>query len=421
MNWRHKRNLRELNRIAMSKGAKGKSNPAPWGILPEEAKDIIRRREWDKSASLKARLSGTKEFPIRLGLKPPKGNSALADMLHFQRFINEWKTFPHQDLVQWSTKTFRDLAEQRIPTFIVITSIQNLIDFLGSDALSRSKIWERNMMPLLQLDNNLYPALVKHLETIEKLCRPEAELLARLIPQLQPGMGKGLYQRALPLIGIDTKFLEHHQILVEELINTIHQGAVLESGGLTSWLHCTTPPKDWLIVRPLCPETSNKLGGIPILKMAGNSLRRYELPASNILVVENMQSGLALPIMPDTIAVIGGGKNVAWMDAPWLRNKRLGYWGDIDSWGLSILSDVREKGVTVQPLMMDLKTVILHEKRMVVESKSVKNCPASLTEDEVKLFNDLLSGRFQSSRLEQERLSADYINSNLMEWLSEVN
>lgn len=405
----------------MSRELKGKSRPSPWGILPEEAKDIIRRREWDKPASLKARLSGTKEFPIRLGLKPPNGNSALTDMAHFQRFVDEWRVFPHQDLLQWSTKTFRDLAEQLIPTFIVIYSIQNLIDFLGADALSRSKIWERNMMPLLQLDNNLYPALVKHLETIEKLCSQEAELLARLIPQLQTGMGKGLYQRALPLIGIDTKFLENHQVLVEELLNTIHHGTVLASGGLTSWLQCKTPPKDWLTIRPLCPDTTSKLGGISILKMAGNALREYELPALNILVVENMQSGLALPEMPDTIAVVGGGKNVVWMDAPWLKNKHVGYWGDIDTWGLSILSDVREKGVAVQPLMMDLETVRLHEERMVVEAKSVINRPASLTEDEVKLFNDLLSGQFQSSRLEQERLSADYINSNLMEWLSEIN
>ena len=405
----------------MSRGPIGKSRPSSWGILPEEAKDIIRRREWDKPASLKARLSGTKEFPIRLGLKPPKGNSASADMAHFQRFVDEWKVFPHQDLVQWSTKTFRDLAEQLIPTFIVIHSIRDLIDFLGSEALSRSKIWEHNMMPLLQIDNRLYPALVKHLETIEKLCRPEVELLALLIPQLKPGMGEGLYLRALPLVGIDTKFLENHQVLVEELTNTIHHGTVLASGGLASWLHCKTSPKGWLTIRPLCLDTTSKLGGISILKMASNSLREYELPASNILVVENIQSGLALPEMPATIAVVGGGKNVAWMDAPWLRNKHVGYWGDIDTWGLSILSDVREKCVTVQPLMMDLKTVRLHEERMVVESKSVKNCPASLIEEEVKLFNDLLSGRFHSSRLEQERLSADYININLMEWLSEIN
>lgn len=405
----------------MSKGDKGKSRPSSWGILPEEAKDIVRRREWDSPTSLKARLLGTKEFPIRLGLKPPSGSSALADMVHFKRFVDEWKSFPQQNLIQWSTKTFRDLAEQLIPTFIVINSIQDLINFLGSEALFRSKTWESNMMPLLQIDNGLYPALVKHLETIEKLCRPEAELLARLIPQLKAGMGEGLYQRALPLIGIDTKFLESHQTLVEELINTIQHGAILESGGLSSWLHCKTPPKDWLTIRPLCPATTSKLSGIPILKMASNSLREYELPAPNILVVENMQSGLALPEMTDTIAVIGGGKNIAWMDAPWLKDKHLGYWGDIDTWGLAILSDVRDKGVTVQPLMMDFKTVANHEQRMVVEPKPVKSCPASLTENEIKLFNDLISGRFQSSRLEQERLSADYVRNNLMEWLSEIN
>ena len=70
----------------MNKEADSLSKPVTWGILPEKAKDIIRQREWDKPATLKARLAGTKEFPICLGLKPPSGSAALADMAHFQQF-----------------------------------------------------------------------------------------------------------------------------------------------------------------------------------------------------------------------------------------------------------------------------------------------------------------------------------------------
>lgn len=394
------------------------SQPRTWGILPGEAKEIIRRREWENTAALKARLAGTKPFPIKLGLKPPGGSSALADMTHFRLFIEEWKNYPHQDFLQWTTKVFRNLAEQLIPTFVVLSSISDLIQFLGADAFSRCKRWEDNMMSLLQIDQGLYPALVKRLEAVEQLSQYEAELLAGLIPQLQPGMGQGLYQRALPLVGIDTKFLESHQPLVEELVNTIHNGEVIESGGLASWLQCQPTPRDWLTIRPLCPATTKQFAGIPILKMDSNTLRRYELPGSNILVVENMQSGLAVSEMDNTVAVIGGGRNIAWMDAEWLANKRVAYWGDIDTWGLSILSEVREKGVQIEPLMMDAQTVLLHEKRMVTEPQPVKICPSSLTSEEAGLFHDLVSSRFRASRLEQERLSADYIRDNLMAWLS---
>ena len=73
-------------------------------------------------SALKARLLGTKEFPIRIGLKPPSGSSAILNMDHFQKFVKEWKSFHHQGLVQWSVKSYRDLSEQVIPTFVVIDS-----------------------------------------------------------------------------------------------------------------------------------------------------------------------------------------------------------------------------------------------------------------------------------------------------------
>ncbi|NHB96963.1 DUF3322 domain-containing protein [Photorhabdus stackebrandtii] len=396
---------------------KREQNGVRWGLLPAQVKNLIRQREWDNLSSLKARLLGSKAFPVRVGLKPPRGRSAISDMVHFQRFVDEWKSFPYQDLVEWSSKNFRELSEQRIPTFVAIESVQHLIQFLGNDALSRSKVWERNMKPFLRVEKELYPALVKCIDIVEKLSLRDAELLAKLLPQLKQGLGEGQYLRALPLIGIDTKFLENHQILIEELTDVIHKGAVSAFGGLTAWLGCLTNPKGWLTIRPLCHTAMAALGGIPILQIPGELLKQHELPAPNILVVENLQSGLALPDMPGTVAVIGGGKNVAWMDAAWLKGKRVGYWGDIDTWGLSILSDARDKFMDIESLMMDVETVKIHEDRMVSEPNPVESNPLSLNEDEAQLFNDLISGRFQSSRLEQERLSSDYIRNKLMDWL----
>lgn len=387
-----------------------------WGLLPAQVKKIVKQREWDKSSSLKARLSGARNFPIKVGLKPPNGRAAISDMIHFQRFVEEWRSFQHQDLVQWSSKSFRELSDQVLPTLLVIHSFEDLIRFLGDNALSRSSVWERNMIPLLRLGGCLYPGLVKHIDTVEQLSLRDAELLADLLPQLQHGMGKGLYLRALPLIGVDTKFLETHQTLVEDLLDAMQNGAVLEAGGLIAWLGCITNPKGWLTIRPLCHASTVSLSGIPILQVPGSLLREYELPASNILVVENLQSGLALPEMIDTIAVIGGGKNINWMDADWLKGKRVGYWGDIDTWGLAILSDVRDKFTEVEPLMMDVETLRVHEDRMVTETEHYGTMPVSLNEDEALLFNDLISGKFRSQRLEQERLSSDYVRRKLNDW-----
>ena len=153
------------------------------------------------------------------------------------------------------------------------------------------------------------------------------------------------------------------------------------------------------------------------MQLSVDVLKHYELPATNILVVENMQSGLGLPRLTDTIVVFGGGKNVAWMDADWIKGKRVAYWGDLDTWGLAILSDVRAKVSSVTPLMMDIETISNFEDRMVIEPEPVDVCPVTLSDAERDVFFGLKSGRFHSSRLEQERLSSDYIHLKVHEWL----
>ena len=71
------------------------------------------------------------------------------------------------------------------------------------------------------------------------------------------------------------------------------------------------------------------------------------------------------------------------------------------------------------PLMMDIETLGLHEDRMVVEPIPCETCPASLTGKEEEIFTGLQSGAYKNSRLEQERLSADYIARKLNSWLAD--
>ncbi len=398
-----------------------------WGLLPAQARALVRRREWDNPTNLKLRLLGEKKFPIRIALKPPSGSFAVANLAHFRQFVEQWRSFPRQDMVRWTTKTFRDLCEQSIPTALVIDSVEQMIQLLGEDAASRSNGWQRRMAPLLgwettgQTRQCLYPVLVRHIDILERLSQQEAELIAKLLPQLAPAQGEGLYLRALPLTGVDTKLVENHYRFIEALADAAHAGAVTAAGGLLPWLGCLPHPRGLAegvpVIYPRCDRTRAKLGGFPLVQIPSDVLRAHELPADNILVVENLQSGLALPQLPDTVAVIGGGKNIAWMDARWLAGKRVGYWGDIDTWGLSFLGAARGKCDTVEPIMMDVQTLNRHEQRMVAEPSSLNDMPAGLSDDEQDLFRDLLAGRFHATRLEQERISSDYIRAKLAAWL----
>ena len=67
----------------------------------------------------------------------------------------------------------------------------------------------------------------------------------------------------------------------------------------------------------------------------------------------------------------------------------VGYWGDIDSEGLAILSDARSRLSSITPLMMDELTVKTFAERMVPEPDSVSKDPVALTETELALFKGL--------------------------------
>lgn len=85
------------------------------------------------------------------------------------------------------------------------------------------------------------------------------------------------------------------------------------------------------------------------------------------MIVENVAAGYALPEMPCTIAVFGGGANVQWTDAPWLAERQVGYWGDIDTWGFHYLASVRVSQPHVHPILMNLSTVEAHRASMIDE------------------------------------------------------
>tara|TARA_R110001592_G_scaffold19231_12_gene79120 strand:- start:2402 stop:3616 length:1215 start_codon:yes stop_codon:yes gene_type:complete len=397
-----------------------------WGLLPEQVIARLKAREWDNRRRLKARLSGVEPFPISVPLKPPQGQAALVDLQHFQRFISAWRAYPHSAQVRWRDLSYRSLAQQRVPTHLLVVDIAELAAVLGPDEQQALQRWQSRIGLILgqpfaqgaQLQGDLFTLLIAHLETLDSFTELDLQLLLSLIPQLRQGMGGGDFLRALPVTFVDTKFVEQNLRLIEQLANLLHGGAVLAAGGLLAWLGSRSNPKGWLWVRPLCERSQQAMGGLPLLQLATDTLLSYELPAQHLLVVENVQSGLALPALDDTIAVFGGGKNLAWLTAGWLANKQVGYWGDIDSEGFCMLADARHKLPALAALMMDERTLLKYQQRMVDEPQSVLTEPQALKLDELRLFRDLRSGRYGHARLEQERIAPEYVLEVLQSWRS---
>lgn len=90
---------------------------------------------------------------------------------------------------------------------------------------------------------------------------------------------------------------------------------------------------------------------------------------------------------------------------PWISKKRIVYWGDIDTYGFSILSNLRETFPNTESRLMDLETLFSYQSLWAEEKNQYQGTCEGLTKSELDLFNDLKNNRYgQGVRLEQERI-----------------
>ena len=381
-----------------------------WGLLPDYVYKVVLKREWSSISVIKNRLSGKKAFPIKIGLKPPSGKNALANYSHLEEFIKQWLDFEHQELLMREIRNFRNVGQQQVPTFLVIDSIKALAKYLGKEAQEKLVQWESKILPIMELDNALVSACIGHLEVIDTMAQTECVAMAKLIPQLRPKMGQGLYLRALPVTLVHTKFIETYDSFITSCLDVLTDNEVSNSGGLMSWLECTPKPIGWILVRPLCPKTKKSLGNIPILKMSQRDLSHFNFPCKNIIVVENESTGLSLPEMAETIAVFGGGANVSWLSSEYLSNKHVYYWGDFDSYGFKFLNDARQLCPHLKSIMMDESTLMVFESYMSDDNFHEGELP-ELTSEEFLVYDSLRNNKYANTRLEQEYISQDFIEN----------
>ena len=245
--------------------------------------------------------------------------------------------------------------------------------------------------------------------------------------------GEQLYLRALPLVHIDTKFIENHDRLLLELLKTVNLFTDADElpdadaiDKLGRFLGVVPRPGGYVNMVVLDPELvgdSSVTGRYRQSMLPINELKEHAPVGKNILIVENKDSGFMLPELKDTVAIFGGGKNVAWAANSWLSGKnKVAYWGDLDQSGFRILSDIRLKaGFEIPSLMMDLSTIELHRDRMCADASGETVEPREaerLTSAERDAADYLAGAEPSANRLEQEKLDQDYVLRNIREFFS---
>lgn len=339
---------------------------------------------------------------INVPLHPPTERDVLHNYDAMLRWAESWKSLQDPDIeVLWETRRWSRVGEQRLPIRAKVS---------GPDAISRvagtPREWRRwkkraeQLMDVLPDTPEVRAAIASTGRAIGDLTQQDFERLLLTTKWLLKNPTSGVFIRELPIRGIDTKWFETHRGLVEALLGR----------------------KEFGLRKP--PETARIRFLDPVLVPSGlcdldapvSQLDALDLKDVRILVVENLQTFLALPPMAGTVAVDGhGDKATVLSQIGWIRRAHCIYWGDLDSHGFRILSRARQAGLTLDSCLMDSETLLHFEDLWVQEPKPFRGELPGLTNSEARTLSMLRELDFP--RLEQERIEWDYALSALNDCL----
>lgn len=212
------------------------------------------------------------------------------------------------------------------------------------------------------------------------------------------------YLREMAIPGVDTKFLENHNFLVRTLWNALFPENTAESSDeLWEKLFVQKVPTPSICVRSL--DEHLRFAGVRKLFLSQDDIADFQPPHRRIFIMENKVNGYTFPDAEDSLILFGMGYGVLEMaeSAPWLADKEIYYWGDLDHDGFNILSNLRKvlPEMKIHSFLMDKETLLAYVDPKVKDTGNTTTIPDYLTVSEKmawKLIHD------NGWRLEQERI-----------------
>jgi len=378
-------------------------------------KDIRTKTErlWKNGAMLRAVVQGEDFFPLRLAWGKPTARQLREDLATVRRRIMELQKWAAADaegrVIEWQEINHRSLGRQQVPAAVLLNrdgflrccgKEQEFTQFMADLAMIRSR-WP-----------GLEKWLANHVREMVKYGGTWEQLLA-VAEYFRAHPRPNLYIRQLDIAGVDTKFIDRHRRILASLLDEILPPEAVDRRvtGLSRHgferrfgLRYDEP---LIRLRFLDPARAPHPACLD-LTLPVSALARLRPGVSRVIITENKINGLTFPDLADALIIFGLGYGIQSLaDIPWLPDKSISYWGDIDTHGFSILSLVRSFLPQTRSLLMDRDTLLCHRALWGQEEPS-KRCLDTLqhlTEEEKSLYNDLKNDILgERIRLEQERI-----------------
>lgn len=379
---------------------------------PDELREKL-ARQWDNARLRAERLLPPGNWPLCLPIGKPSAKIFTEQTQRVLQHVQLWRQVT-VGCVEWEEVSYRASdGPISMPLRWIMNGPSDWINAAADATVSREfRLLERIIE---QVDPIFHPLLVSHRSLWRHKDPQDIISVARLACRLEPGCAKGLPLRLLSGKGVDTKFIENNISLLTRLLDVRFSGEA-SGQGLTTFLDAFDESSHWVLVAPL----SSGLLPFKKCRVTTTELAETILPASRVLVIENEQCLHQLPALSDTIAILGCGLDVQWLSGSVLDEKRVAYWGDMDSWGLVMLARARCCRPTLDVLLMNRELFEQYARHSAVPEpvKAQEAIPDGLLNEEAGFYRYLIGLPY--GRLEQEFLPTETVQEVLFNWWESV-
>ena len=383
-------------------------------LSPEDAQSSARRsyqlhhRQW---------LAALGAWPYVVALGKPTEKDVSADPALVRAWVQAWLEFFEPTWVRWVEVHWPRMGSQRVPTHLEIPSARALAAWIGQEQRFERACERYGRCAVLWPGLADKPVLMRAFDVLADYSEPDFARLVQFVGWLFANPDSGHMLRQVPVPGVHTKWLDaKRRLLVTEWLAGLREQSTDE--GFHEICGLRSPPLR-VRVRVLCPELRAVTSGLCDVEAPLEELAKLPLSPERVLVVENLESGLALPDVLGCVAVLGLGNAVSLLSGlPWVADAEIVYWGDIDTHGFVILDRARATLGVLRSVLMD-ETTLLACRDLWVEEPVQTNARelVHLTAAERAVFEGLRTQRWaHHARLEQERIPW----SRVLEALSEV-
>ena len=338
---------------------------------------------------------------VSVPLHPPTRAQVLADEAGAREFVRVWQAWEPAEEVEWATRSWAGLGKQDVPVRVTLSGWDRVAEVAGrAGEVARARERFDALVELFPDWPEFRERAARSWSSWSVLSDGDFSRLCLALQWFHVKPSSGLRARAVPIEGLDTKWIANHRSLLLRLLGVPDLG--LAEG-------------DRLIrVRFL----DGALAPAPGLLDVAVPFGALALPEGlTVVVVENKETFLALPQTRDgsnVVLVWGSGYTAgALPELAWVRTvRRVLYWGDADADGYAILNALRARlssaGVTVPvvSVAMDVDTVQRFLHLAVADPGDATRVLPHLTDDEERVRRFLVASG--NKRLEQERVSLEW-------------